>query len=372
MILTRTSAPRAVCHTLWRCLTAVPVQIETLDSDWNPKDSETLSGSSDLLSSEYVSSSGNAALHLPHHNITARSTMTALAQDTAARSRDDAAEGTGLAGTCIAADCVPMKKADTRQVSPSTNESGGEEGVADEEKSGRFLEVEANVERFAAVAGLRKFVAGRPWVQHVVADDQTSLDSLVALHKHILQMERRKLVGLVTPSAGGVPGLAGLQGFVESEEYMGVRDGMLFREGLGGLGYYPLAPVVPPSATFESGQTWDLGWGGEGNEGGGGGLDAASPGNAVDTNAGGGKKGDTWHVGDVGVGVVKSWGGGGEGGGAEKKKKVMATVEMVGEDEANDWELDPRFVGEEKVCVCLRVHVVCVCVCACVCVRVCG
>ena len=231
------------CALTWRCGRA-----ESLDSDWSPEGSETLSTSSDSLSD--VASGEDAPAGDVHAGAPADSAnRTSLAHDARARGQAAMPLHTGAAdGRAAAEDEGQTGGGGARGLAPlSAAASGTATGQREERREGGRKvkgDVATSMERFAVVAALRKFAGGRPWLEKVVTDAACSMELLSTLHEHILSSERACILGL--GDEGGREGSREeeMLGFVPSAEYLGVREGMLFREGVWGLGYYPLARVA--------------------------------------------------------------------------------------------------------------------------------
>jgi hypothetical protein len=201
------------------------------------------------------------------------------------------------------------------------------------------------MERHWVVAALLKCAQGRPWLPHVLADAQASLDALVALHAHIVESERQRLVAAVDASPSLRAGAAAAKDasphdFIKSDEYLGVRRGMLFREGRCGLGYYPWPCAdtqaasrehlrLPATAGVEQSRDSARQAGG---------LALPSPPAAGGTQVQGGRVLASAHGNPIAASAH---------GNAHRAAKV-AVLEMVDDEEAGQWELDARFVGQER------------------------
>ena len=235
----------STCALTWCCGRA-----ESLDSDWSHSSdgSETLSTSSDFLT-DFASADARegqvkagAAGGSPNCTPPAQ---TAHAQGrTAAPMHRDAPDG-----PAATEDGTQTEREASAMAGPLASRHDGRAlaaapGLREERRQRERIdkgEVAISMERFAVVAALRKFAAGRPWLEKVVTDSACNLESLNALHEDILFLERSRILGVDDVGCRDGDGGEEVPGFVPSAEYLGVREGMMFREGMKGLGYYPMA-----------------------------------------------------------------------------------------------------------------------------------
>ena len=217
------------------------------------------------------------------------------------------------------------------------------------------------MERFTLLALLRRFVHGRAWLEPVLSDPATRLSSLKALHRHLVLDEKRRLLGV--PHDDSSPDV---RGFVASGRYLGERDGMLFRQGQAGLGYYPLLAARLHQGALEA-RADD---------------DARQSGKLLLAGGAGGPCNPSQGSTASGQGKSLAASAGGVSGVIEACDKQASgrphvhlsggmVMEMVEEKEAAAWELDARFVGEDEARRCMQTYanvcmhtcrgVVCVC-----------
>ncbi len=222
---------------------------ESLDSDWsNGSDgSETLSTSSDFLT-DFASADARedqvkagAAGDSPNCTPPAQTAHTQ--GRTAALMHMDAPDGLAAKEDGTQTEREASAMAEPLASRHDGGALGAVPGLREELRQREQIdtgEVVISMERFAVVAALRKFAAGRPWLEKVVTDSACNLESLNALHEDILFLERSRILGVDDVGWRDGDGEEEVPGFVPSAEYLGVREGMMFREGVKGLGYYPM------------------------------------------------------------------------------------------------------------------------------------
>ena len=202
------------------------------------------------------------------------------------------------------------------------------------------------MERFTLLALLRRFVHGRAWLEPVLSDPATRLSSLKALHRHLVLDEKRRLLGV--PRDDSSPDV---RGFVASGRYLGERDGMLFRQGQAGLGYYPLLAARLDQGALEARADDDAGQSGKLLHAGG---DAGPCNPSQGSTVSGQGKSLAASTGGV-SGMIEA---------CDKQASGRPHVhlnggmvmEMVDEKEAAAWELDARFVGEDEARRCMQTY----------------
>ena len=303
---------------------------EADDDDWSPDISDTLTGTSDLLS-ELASGATETS------NVAQRDS----ARDACLR------KAPKLANSVTA---VLHPNEDHRAPSPGAPVAHDEKPAgareAQDEDSGCVEVREVRMERFTLLALLRRFVHGRAWLEPVLSDPATRLSSLKALHRHLVLDEKRRLLGV--PHDDSSPDV---RGFVASGRYLGERDGMLFRQGQAGLGYYPLLAARLDQGALEARADDDAGRSGKllhaGGDGG-----PCNPSQGSTASA----QGKSLAASTGGVnGMIEA---------CDKQASGRPHVhlnggmvmEMVDEKEAAAWELDARFVGEDEARRCMQTY----------------
>ena len=317
---------------------------ESDDDDWSP-DSDTLTDTSDLLS-ELASGATETS------NVAQRDSV-----------RDACLRKAPKLANSVTAVLHPNE--DHRAPSPGAPVAHDEKPASAREaqdEDGGCMEVrEVRMERFTLLALLRRFVHGRAWLEPVLSDPATRLSSLKALHRHLVLDEKRRLLGV--PHDDSSPDV---RGFVASGRYLGERDGMLFRQGQAGLGYYPLLAARLHQGALEA-RADD---------------DARQSGKLLLAGGAGGPCNPSQGSTASGQGKSLAASAGGVSGVIEACDKQASgrphvhlsggmVMEMVEEKEAAAWELDARFVGEDEARRCMQTYanvcmhtcrgVVCVC-----------
>ena len=317
---------------------------ESDDDDWSP-DSDTLTDTSDLLS-ELASGATETS------NVAQRDSV-----------RDACLRKAPMPANSVTAVLQPYEdhRAPSLRAPVAHDEKPAGAREAQDEDGGCMEVREVRMERFTLLALLRRFVHGRAWLEPVLSDPATRLSSLKALHRHLVLDEKRRLLGV--PHDDSSPDV---RGFVASGRYLGERDGMLFRQGQAGLGYYPLLAARLDQGALEA-RADD---------------DARQSGKLLLAGGAGGPCNPSQGSTASGQGKSLAASAGGVSGVIEACDKQASgrphvhlsggmVMEMVEEKEAAAWELDARFVGEDEARRCMQTYanvcmhtcrgVVCVC-----------
>ena len=317
---------------------------ESDDDDWSP-DSDTLTDTSDLLS-ELASGATETS------NVAQRDSV-----------RDACLRKAPMPANSVTAVLQPYEdhRAPSLRAPVAHDEKPAGAREAQDEDGGCMEVREVRMERFTLLALLRRFVHGRAWLEPVLSDPATRLSSLKALHRHLVLDEKRRLLGV--PHDDSSPDV---RGFVASGRYLGERDGMLFRQGQAGLGYYPLLAARLHQGALEA-RADD---------------DARQSGKLLLAGGAGGPCNPSQGSTASGQGKSLAASAGGVSGVIEACDKQASgrphvhlsggmVMEMVEEKEAAAWELDARFVGEDEARRCMQTYanvcmhtcrgVVCVC-----------